>query len=356
MSSRFRLRHLAVVMSISSAGAIPLGCGGSNESLRLTMLNASARRPSNVAVYFTVDTPDGEPVPGLTAESFRIYEDEQPVSVAESKQTILNPEVAAEHYTLLLVDMSGSVSESDDVPVITRSVQAFADRVQKFQKVGIYAFDGSPRIHEIAGFSAGPSLSSGAARLDSFRPRDPSTNLNGAILEAFKVLDRRLRQSRAPLVFGTLVIFTDGTDRAGRVTRDQLHEELDQVELDVLVIGVGDEVDPGELDAIGRNGAIISKDRNQIAASFEDAAARMEAMSRRYYLLGYCSPARAGEHEVRIETEVGGRSGSLTYRFRADGFGPNCDPNRPPSFNVRRPPPPPAQQSSEPEDSGRRPW
>ena len=64
-------------------------CGG--PGLRLTMLDASVQRPSNIAVYFTVDTEEGEPVPGLTAEQFRIYEDGQLVSVFESKQTILNP-------------------------------------------------------------------------------------------------------------------------------------------------------------------------------------------------------------------------------------------------------------------------
>ena len=40
------------------------------------------------------------------------------MSVHESQQTIINPEVAAEHYTLLLVDMSGSVTESDQVPLL----------------------------------------------------------------------------------------------------------------------------------------------------------------------------------------------------------------------------------------------
>src|SRR5215468_7207110 len=99
--------------------------------LRLRLIDGAAHRPSNVAVYFTVDTSNGEPVPGLTAERFKIYEDGQPVSVLESKQTILNPEVAASQFTLLLVDMSGSVSESGDVPVIVQAAQAFADRVQK---------------------------------------------------------------------------------------------------------------------------------------------------------------------------------------------------------------------------------
>src|SRR5262245_36209724 len=106
-------------------------CGGSKQGLKLTLLNASVQKPSNIAVYFTVDTAEGEPVAGLTAEQFKIYEDGQPVSALESKQTILNPEVAAEHFTLLLVDMSGSVSESDDVPLITQSASGFATRVEK---------------------------------------------------------------------------------------------------------------------------------------------------------------------------------------------------------------------------------
>src|SRR5258708_4751612 len=109
-------------------------CGS---SLKLTLIDGAARRPSNVAVYFTVDKNNGDPVPGLTAEQFKIYEDDQPVSVLESKQTILNPEVAASHYTLLLVDMSGSVSGSGDLPVIVQSAQAFAERVQKFQKIAV---------------------------------------------------------------------------------------------------------------------------------------------------------------------------------------------------------------------------
>ena len=85
-----------------------MGCAG----LQLTTIKATQQRPSNVAIYFKVEDGAGQPLAGLTAEKFRIYEDDQLVSQYESKQTILNPEVAAVHYTLLLVDMSGSVSES----------------------------------------------------------------------------------------------------------------------------------------------------------------------------------------------------------------------------------------------------
>ena len=302
-----------------------VACGG--RGLNLTMIDASVQRPSNVAVYFTVDTNDGEPVPGLNVMAFKIYEDGQPISSLESRQTILNPEVSASHFTLLLIDMSGSVTGSGDLPVIVEAAKGFSQRVEKLQKVSIYAFDGSPNIRQVGDADA----------LASFSAKDPSTNLNGAIVEGLKVLQQQMSSSSTPLTFGTLVVFTDGTDRAGRVPRDQLYDQLDHSSVDVLTIGVGAEIDGSELRNIGKNGAIVNKDRAQIAASFEAAAARVEAMSNRYYLLGYCSPARAGKHVVRIETTANGKSGSLEYEFDARGFGPNCDPNRPPSFNVKRP-------------------
>ena len=321
------LRVLAVALVLAACGS----------SLKLTLIDGTARRPSNVAVYFTVDTTSGDPVPGLTAERFKIYEDDQPVSVLESKQTILNPEVAAAHFTLLLVDMSGSVSESGDVPVIVQSAQAFAERVQKYQKIAVYTFDGSPDIHEIAGFSSGANAAAGVARLASYKAGDPSTNLNGAILAALATLHRQMANAATPLVFGTLVVFTDGSDRAARVPREKLHEALDKNDLDILVIGVGTEIDGGELRYIGKSGAILTKDRAQIAQAFDKAAARIEAFSKRYYLLGYCSPARAGLHRVRIATSADGASGSLEYNFNAAGFGAPCDPNQSPSFDVHHP-------------------
>src|SRR5579864_4752459 len=114
---------LAVALALSS------GCAALNPQL----VEASVQKPSNVAVYFTVDTDSGDPVPGLTAEQFHIYEDDKIVSPFESKQTILNPEVAAMHYTLLLVDLSGSVTQSGQLPQLEEAVDKFTERVGKSQ-------------------------------------------------------------------------------------------------------------------------------------------------------------------------------------------------------------------------------
>ncbi len=311
--------------------ALLTGCAG----LRPKLVDASVQKPSNVAVYFTVDDSTGEPIPGLTADQFHIYEDNKLVSKFESKQTILNPEVAAMHYLLLLVDTSASVTASGAAEALADAAGRFTDRVGQFQQTAIYGFDGRPELTPIRGFAAGKA---GTAQLASIKPRDPSTNLNGAIVEALKILEKQLEKSPVPLRFGTLVVFTDGTDQAHRVSNSEVMTALDRAHMEVFVIGVGAEIDEAELRAIGRTGATLNRDSGAIGVSFDQVAARIEGYSKRYYLLSYCSPSRAGTHELRIEPIVAdGRSGSLTYQFNADGFGPDCDPNRKPAFDLRRP-------------------
>lgn len=322
---------LVALSLLPALSMLPMGCAG----LKPRLVDASVQKPSNVAVYFAVDTRDGEPVPGLTAEQFRIYEDEKLVSKFESKQTILNPEVAAMNYLLLLVDMSASVTESGSAAALEDAARRFTERVGQYQQTAIYGFDGRPEIIPIRGFMPGKA---GAAGLGSLKPRDPSTNLNGAVTEAIKVLEKQIDHSPVPLRFATLVVFTDGTDQAHRVSASELHAALDRTKSEVFVIGVGAEIDEKELREIGRSGATLNRDPGALGVAFDQVAERIEGYSRRFYLLSYCSPARAGLHELRIEPFTpDGKTGSLRYQFNADGFGPDCDPNRKPAFDVRRP-------------------
>lgn len=312
---------------LSSLALSATGC-----SLNLRLINYAVRKPSNVAAYFTVDRANHDPVPGLTAEQFRIYEDDQPVSIHESKQTILNPEVAAVHYTLLLVDMSGSVTQSGQVPALQSAVQAFTTTVEKHQKVAVFAFDGDAKIHPLMGFGSGASA---ASAVGGFRGRDPSTNLRGAVAEALGILKKSLDSAPQPLKFGTLVVFTDGTDRANRVDRATMMKAVDESEFDIFVVGVGAEIDRKELSAIGRTGAVFDANPGAMQKAFETVAARIEGYTKRFYLLSYCSPARKGERRLKIKAIApDGQAGSIETTFNADGFGPNCDPNQAPPFDT----------------------
>lgn len=305
-----------------------LGCGG----LQLTKVDSAHKRPSNVAVFFAVHDSNREPVPGLEARDFRIYEDDRLVSPHESKQTIVSQEVAAEHSTLLLVDMSGSVTESDQVPLIVDAATRFSGKVERHQRVAIYAFDGSEDIHRISGFRRSTAA---AGRLEGFRARDPSTNLHGAVVQGLDTLDRQLQRGDTPLRFGTLVVFTDGTDRAHRVKYDEMMSAIDDSGLDIFAIGVGNEIDEGTLADIGRNGYVMVDDRDALSRAFQAIGKRITRYTKSFYLLSYCSPARAGTHRVTIEAMRDGASGELSYQFDAEGFGPHCNPEAPPPFKTR---------------------
>jgi hypothetical protein len=348
-------------LSIALPFALALGgCGG----LQLQTIKTAEERPSNVAIYFKVQTRSGVPVAGLSADAFRIYEDRQLVSQYESKQTIVNPEVAAAHYTLLLVDMSGSVTESGAVDTLIQAAGTFTDRVEKQQKVGVYAFAGDADLYPIVPFTDQlASAKSGLGQLATFKPKDPSTNLNGAVVKALDQLDVSLGKAPQPLKFGTLVVFTDGTDRASRVAASVMEQHVREKPFEVFAIGLGGEIKSSELSAIGKNGTAMAADGRSVVKAFDDIGAQVEGRTRSYYLLSYCSPARAGQHQVRIEAVLkdaqgsGEQTGTVDSTFDATGFAPGCDPNSPPSFDVTRgdalapskPPPPP--EAAKPKES-----
>jgi len=162
-------------------------------------------------------------------------------------------------------------------------------------------------------------------------------------VQALRVLRSELDKERKPLKFGTLVVFSDGADRAGRVTRDEMVEEINQEHYqhyELFAIGIGEqsELDSGYLDDIGRDGTEEGQDHTKVTAAFDKIAHRIEAHSKRFYLLSYCTPSRKAAHVVRIEvnSQKAGGSGSLEYSFEADGFGPppDCDPQRKPTFGL----------------------
>jgi hypothetical protein len=328
---------------LAAAAALSLfasACGGVNVKL----VNSAQKKPNNVWVFFTVDRGKNDPVGGLQAEDFTIYEDGDLVSKFESKQVIQNPEVAAVMYTMLLVDMSGSITDSGSADSLVDATKSFSEKLGKTQKVGVFAFDGEEKLHSVVPFTeAQGQVQGGLEGLRHYKPKDPSTNLHGAVIEGLRELKRALDKDHKPLKFGTLVLFTDGTDRAARVTREAMKEEIGDkkyADYEMLAIGVGAEIEKAHLEDIGRDGTELASDQAKVKDAFDRTAAKIEAHTKRFYLLSYCTPARKGDHEVKIvaKTKDPEGSGALEYRFNANGFGPppDCDPKTPPAFDMKK--------------------
>ncbi len=328
------LARLAVALTVSASLA---GC-----ALTVTRLNSAQKKPNNVWVFFTVEKGD-EPVAGLQAEDFQIYEDNELVSIYESKQVIQNPEVAAVMYTMLLLDVSGSITESGSTDSLVDAAELFTDRVGKTQKVGVYAFDGDKEIKSVVPFTESEGAAVGGLEgLRTYKAKDPSTNLHGAVIEGLKELKKQLDKEKKPLKFGTLVVFSDGTDRAARFSRDEMKGEIIKPQYDdyeLYAIGVGVEIKKAGLNDIGVDGTELVTEQAEVKSAFERVAERIEKHTKRFYLLSYCTPARKGKHEVRIvaNSKDPKGKGDLEWDFNADGFGPppDCDPNTPPSFPLK---------------------
>ncbi len=332
-------RHRTLLAWVAAA-SLSSGCS----NLTVSRINSSSAKPNNVWVFFTVEQGD-DPIAGLQANDFKIYEDDQLVSQYESRQTIQNPEIAAVMYTMLLLDVSGSVTESGKTDQLVDAANQFTEQVGKTQKVGVYAFDGEEDIHSVVPFTeAQGSVQGGLEGLRNYKAKDPSTNLNGAVVAGIRELEKALAKDKRPLKFGTLVVFSDGTDRAARVGREEMLEELDKENYqhyEIYAIGVGAELEKANLGEIGKDGTELADDEAKVKDAFARVAARIDAHTKRFYLLSYCSPARKGLHDVRIEAHrpKPKGSGSLEYTFDASKFGPppDCDPNRQPNFELDNP-------------------
>ncbi|MGC4092472.1 MAG: hypothetical protein QM756_32265 [Polyangiaceae bacterium] len=299
-------------------------------------LATAADKPSHVSVYLTAKRGDA-PLSGLRAEDFSLYEQGQLLAPSDVQQTLLGRDVAAVHRTLLLIDVSAATTE-DARRELGEAGALFVQTARKSQAVSVFTFDGGPTIRLLreVDWSSGPSEASRNANAElAPQPRDPSRNLNGAIVQALGELDARLSRSPLPLRVGTLVVFAGGPDLAGRVASRDLSEKLSQSTASVLGIGIGDA--GAELRGIARDGYVDAHSRDTLSLAFEDAAHRVEADTSSYYLLSYCSPARAERRTLRVEVRAKDAQGkpetaSFDTEFDAKGFSAGCDAKATPRF------------------------
>lgn len=301
--------------------------------LQFNLLEGRAQQPSNIYLLFSVETCSGNPKAGLQAEDFEIYEDGEFISIFESDQTILPRPQLYTLATVLLLDMSGSILESETLNPLKLSAKSFVSQVagENGQEVAIYLFDGRERIKELIAFTEDVNDLQNA--LDSLLKEeimndpeyDISTNLNGAVIQGVSILDdKKLDTEKGKLFSGTLITFTDGTDRAHRFSDgDALHAVKSSVHSS-FTIGLGGEIDDRHLASLGKSGFAWAENASDLENAFNQIAEQVKNESDKFYVVGYCTPSRKGNHHVTLK--VTGYSGSLSYAFNSDGFEGGCNP------------------------------
>ena len=148
------MTHPALLLPSTACAALLLaGCtpGMTSEvpqclKLSLPDNGIATAAPARVSLFFTVDTCQGEPVSGLAADQFELAEDGHPVSAFESQKTVQPKGQRFRMYSLLLLDLSGSILRSGSFPALRDAAKLYVDQVLASrvdgQRVAVYAFDG----------------------------------------------------------------------------------------------------------------------------------------------------------------------------------------------------------------------
>jgi hypothetical protein len=312
---------LALLVALSWS---TLACGVF-QHVNVEPVATSFQKPSNVAVYVAVRDGD-EPLTELEPSNFHVYENEQLVPSDQTQLTLLDRNLGAAHHALLLIDMSAAQTPAART-LAAKGATGFVEKLVPLEGVSVYAFDGAESLVQIATVNKGGQIPSMAA-LEGFTPRDKSRNLNGAVLAALGKLDAALAQTGKPVTLGTLVVFANGPDVAGRVDADKLHDAVWESPHDVIAVGVGERAE--SLEPIARHGLVRAQAESTLPIALEEAASKARGELEKYYLVSYCSPARAGERRLRLEVKYTNKqgeehSGDFETDFSAKGFGPGCN-------------------------------
>lgn len=303
--------------------------------LSIRVLDQAIAPPANVAALVRVGECDGRALPlRLDEGAFVLAEDGVPLSVHEATRQIIPAQRQQAQRTLLALDLSGSIVRAGYRPAMIEGARKLIDALDPHHAVAVFGFDGRPDLVPFAFFTDDRAALSAALDRAAEAPLvDDSTNLNGAIVSALTVLDRAVEteeKDRDQVAHGSFVVFTDGRDLARRVSADEVEDALDATEHSSFAIGVGADVDPSELTAIGRTQAAIAGGAEEIAGAFLEVAAALEDRAESDYVVSYCSPARAGQRTLEIRVQDGDRFASAELDFDADGFGAGCAPEATP--------------------------
>lgn len=320
------------------------GCKNNSDSqedqeIGVDLLEAKTELPSKVRLFFKVDLSDVEENVNFDPSDFEIYENGSQISSLESQAQIKRESGEFLYSSLLLLDLSGSILNNADLPKLKEAATTFIDETMPAEgedlygtrEMAVYWFDGEQDIHSLVFYTTDrDSLKAGIDSIDENISDDPSTNLNGAVIQGLSLMDTRVDEVREEdsdvALAGSMVLFTDGTDQADRVSTDEAMDTVNTAnqEHSIFTIGLGGEIDEEVLSSFGKNGFELAEDSLQLNESFSAVAERLENESNSYYVLEYCSPKRSGEHTLQLRAVHEEMFGSFETDFSAEGFTGGC--------------------------------
>ncbi len=323
-------RALKAAIAAAAIAVLGIACGS---SLAVREVGSRAHQPANVEVLFQVSARD-EPVLDLTSQQVKVF-DEQHQPLSQDTWALANQDMRDRMQVALLLDFGGSPTAAQRTQ-LAAGAKKFVEKLGGRPRVAVYAFDGAPQPQALLAFDTPAEQTADAMKaIDSFAPRDNSTDLYGSYLQVHREV--RTRVEAAGVELGAIVLVARGPDAASRVAEEDLRGATRQREsaVDRYLVAVGEPAQKASLDWLATRKPVTVTDTTGVAQALEQLAVLIDGRGKSLYLLSYCSAARAGKHRIDVEVqrslknEKGDeeqQSGGLTHSYDATGFGPGCDP------------------------------
>ena len=312
--------------------------GGGSNDIDIELIEATTEFPAKVRLFFQVDMGEDQSFGTLNESNFQIYENNLQISDLESQAKIQNEVGSYLFSSIVLLDLSGSVLNGDALPRVKDATINYIQEVMpntneaKFgsKEMAVYWFDGEENIHLLAPFSIDKfALIDSVRAITSAISNDNSTNLNGAIIQGISELEARItdrNQDPRLSTAGTLLLFSDGADQAGRATMEDAIIATESLtnQYSLFTIGLGSDIDESFLRLVGKQGyefAFNSFDLNQV---FLEMGRKVTKTMDSYIVLEYCSPKRSGDHNIELRVISENRVGKINTELNAMGFTGGC--------------------------------
>lgn len=280
-----------------SFSTIPSNTTG-GDGVSLILYEISTELPSVVNVLFQATDANGIGIDNLTVNDFDYYENGMPLT-SESNVTLRKRDQNDYKIrTVLLIDNSTSLSGY--INELKSAASSFINNIiPNQQEVAIMKFSEDPEL--IQDFTSDKGLLNAA--INSIGIGFPTTNLYGSTIEAVTLWEDILTSEQ--VVNGSLIIFTDGTETSNKRTFTEALTAIGNKK--VFTVGLGNEIDPQVLEALGRTGGFYSvADVNDLTSAFLEVGNQLYKYANSFYWLRYTSPKRKSStgnntHTLRIQ-------------------------------------------------------
>jgi len=318
-------------------------CLGLDEGdLILSIQDQFTTAPGKVSIFFKVSDTSGNPVSGLMANQFTIYEQGRnddcfnTISTSESFARISPNSQIFNNSTLLVLDLSNSVLSSslNELKVASTSFvnNVMPQTPQPSNQMAIYWFDGENKLHLLNELtSSRAELITSIDGITTDISSDPSTDLYGAVIKSTDIASALIKDTTAGGNIGaaSVVIFTDGTDQASRFTEEAALKKVNEANANIsfFSIGLGGEIDTEVLADIGKTATVFAINKEELEDTFNDISDKVSERANSFYLFEYCSPKRdgSGDNNLAIQVKTGSRQGAVQTKFNANGFTGGCE-------------------------------